>query len=77
MSPNSDHSYVRDVLSYLRANPQVAILLFVSVVLGVGTFVLVMISVASSGGQGTGDPDGSSLGMLHAMILHARALSRA
>jgi hypothetical protein len=74
MSPDRDHSIMRNVLDYLRANPQVAILLFVCVVLGVGTFIVVMISLVSSGGQGTGDPDGSSLGLLHAMLLHVRAL---
>jgi hypothetical protein len=70
-----NHSLVRDVLHYLRVNPQVAVLLFISVVLGLGTFIIVLISIAGSGGQSTGDPDGSSLGMLHAMLLHARALS--
>jgi|HubBroStandDraft_2_1064218.scaffolds.fasta_scaffold658877_1 hypothetical protein len=74
MSRNSGHSLVRDVLHYLRVNPQVAVLLFISVVLGVGTFIVVLISLVTSGGQPTGDPDGSSLGLLHAMLLHARAL---
>jgi hypothetical protein len=74
MSPDSDHSLVRDVLHYLRENPQVAVLLFISVVLGLGTFIVVMISLATSGGQPTGDPDGSSLGLLHAMLVHAHAL---
>jgi hypothetical protein len=76
MSRDSDHSLLRDVLHYLRVNPQVAILVFISVVLGLGTFIIVMISLATSGGQPTGDPDGSSLGVLHAMLLHAHALSR-
>jgi hypothetical protein len=75
MSPDRDHSIMRKVLDYLRANPQVAILLFVCVVLGVGTFIVVMISLVSSGGQGTGDPDGSSLELLHAMLPHVRALT--
>jgi hypothetical protein len=74
MSPDRDHSTIRNALDYLRANPQVGILLFVSVVLGVGTFIVVMISLVSSGGHGTGDPDGSSLGLLHAMLVHLRAL---
>jgi hypothetical protein len=74
MSPDRDHSIMRDVLDYLRANPQVAILLFVCVVLGIGTFIVVMISLVSSGGQGTGDPDGSSRELLHAMAGHVRAL---
>jgi hypothetical protein len=75
MSRDSDHSLLRDVLHYLRVNPQVAVLLFISVVLGLGTFIIVMISLATSGGQPTGDPDGSSLGVLHAMLLHAHTLS--
>jgi hypothetical protein len=75
MSPDRDHSLLRDVLHYLRVNPQVAVLLFICVVLGLGTFIVVLISLGTSGGQGTGDPDGSSLGLLHAMLLHARALA--
>jgi len=75
MSRDGDRSLIRDVLHYLRVNPQVAVLLFISVVLGLGTFIVVLISLAGSGGQSTGDPDGSSLGVLHAMLLHARTLS--
>ena len=75
MSRDSDHSLLRNLLHYLRVNPQVAVLLFISVVLGLGTFIIVMISLATSGGQPTGDPDGSSLGVLHAMLLHAETLS--
>ncbi|HTX45668.1 MAG TPA: hypothetical protein VMD48_05305 [Solirubrobacteraceae bacterium] len=75
MSRDSDHSLLRNLLHYLRVNPQVAVLLFISVVLGLGTFIIVMISLATSGGQPTGDPDGSSLGVLHAMLLHAHTLS--
>jgi hypothetical protein len=73
MSRDRDHSLLRDVLHYLRVNPQVAVLLFICVVLGIGTFIVVLISLGTSGGQPTGDPDGSSLGLLHAMLLHARA----
>jgi hypothetical protein len=73
MSRDRDHSLLRDVLHYLRVNPQVAVLLFICVVLGLGTFIVVLISLGTSGGQATGDPDGSSLGLLHAMLLHARA----
>jgi hypothetical protein len=49
---------MKEVKSYLRANPQVMVLLFITIVLGIGTFVAVMISLATSGGQPTGDPDG-------------------
>ncbi len=71
MSRDRDRSLLRDVLHYLRANPQVAVLLFICVVLGLGTFIVVLISLGTSGGQPTGEP-GSSLGLLHAMLLHAR-----
>jgi hypothetical protein len=76
MSRDRDHSLLRDVLHYLRVNPQVAVLLFICVVLGLGTFIVVLISLGTSGGQTTGDPDGSSLGLLHAMLLHAHAGAR-
>jgi hypothetical protein len=65
---------MREVKSYLRANPQVMVLLVITIVLGIGTFVAVMISLATSGGQPTGDPDGSSIGILHAALSTARLL---
>ncbi len=47
------------VLRFLRANPQVFALLVISVVLGLGTFLVVIFAVASSGSTTTtGQPDG-------------------
>jgi hypothetical protein len=65
---------LRDALKYLRANPQVAVLLVICVVLGLGTFFAVLISLVSSNGQSTGDPDGSSIGVLHAALSTARII---
>jgi hypothetical protein len=65
---------MRDVRKYLRANPQVFALLVICVVLGLGTFIAVLVSIATSGGQNTGDPGDSSLGILHAAITVVRTL---
>jgi hypothetical protein len=55
---------MRDVVSYLRANPQVLVLLLVCVVLGLGTFLAVVIGLLSSGpGQVTGEPSGLVLAL--------------
>ncbi len=40
---------VRGLADYFKANPQVLILLVICVVLGLGTFIAVLIAVASSG----------------------------
>ena len=45
--------------AYLRANPQVFVLLLICLVLGVGTFVAVLIALVTSGTvQSTGEPSG-------------------
>ncbi|MGA2929853.1 MAG: hypothetical protein ABSG43_28485 [Solirubrobacteraceae bacterium] len=50
---------MRDVTNFLRANPQVAVLLFVCVVLGLGTFIAVIIALATAGSLTTnGEPSG-------------------
>jgi hypothetical protein len=46
----------------------------ICVVLGLGTFIAVLVSIATSGGQNTGDPGDSSLGILHAAITVVRTL---
>jgi hypothetical protein len=58
---------MQDVKRYLRENPQVLVLLVICLVLGIGTFIAVLISVASSGGSNTGEPEGA-LRMLHAAL---------
>ncbi len=40
---------VREIAAFLRANPQVLILLIICIVLGLGTFIVVVFGVASSG----------------------------
>ena len=51
---------LRDVRNFLRANPQVAVLLVVCVVLGLGTFLVVVIALATAGSSTTnGEPSGA------------------
>jgi len=58
---------MRDVVKYFRANPQVFVLLVICVVLGLGTFLAVIIALAAAGGQTTGEPSGS-LFPIHALL---------
>lgn len=45
---------------FFRENPQVFILLLICVILGLGTFLIVLFGIASSGpGHATGEPEGS------------------
>jgi hypothetical protein len=44
---------VREIAQFLRANPQVLILLIICLVLGLGTFIVVVLGVASSGSTTT------------------------
>lgn len=54
---------MQDVKRFLRANPQVLVLLIVCVVLGLGTFIAVLVSlVTASPGTPTGEPSGAVLG---------------
>jgi hypothetical protein len=47
------------LIRFFRANPQAFVLLIICVVLGLGTFVAVLISLAGTGGgQATGEPSG-------------------
>ncbi len=60
--------------AYFRANPQVLVLLVICIVLGLGTFLAVLVALATSGSdQTTGEPSGAILG-LHATITAARSL---
>ena len=50
---------VRGLIAYFRENPQVFVLLVVCVVLGLGTFIAVIISLITAGNtQTTGEPSG-------------------
>ena len=50
--------------AYLRNNPQALVLLVICVVLGLGTFIVVLISIASSGSTTSdGYASGAILGL--------------
>jgi hypothetical protein len=64
-SPNRDPSddNGHPVLAFLRANPQVCVLLVICLVLGIGTFLVVLFGLATAGSdQTTGEPSGVILG---------------
>jgi hypothetical protein len=68
---------MQGVIKYFRANPQALVLLVICVVLGLGTFIAVLVALASSpGGQTTGDPEGVILGA-HALTTLRAALAAA
>jgi hypothetical protein len=58
---------VREIAQFLRQNPQVLILLIICLVLGLGTFIVVALGIASSG-------SGTTNGMPSDVILGLRAL---
>jgi hypothetical protein len=61
---------VRELRRFFRSNPQALVLLIICLVLGLGTFLIVVISLASSGGgHVTGDPGGSTIAPLNALRL--------
>jgi len=54
---------MQDVIKFLRANPQVLVLLVVCLVLGIGTFLVVVFGlVTAPTDQTTGEPSGAILG---------------
>lgn len=47
------------VIKFFRANPQALVLLIICVVLGLGTFIAVLVALATAGSdQTTGEPSG-------------------
>lgn len=66
------------VLAFLRANPQVLVLLVICVVLGLGTFLAVLFGLIAAGNsQTTGEPSGTilvALDGLHGAADVARSL---
>lgn len=57
-----------DLRRFFRSNPQVLVLLIVCLVLGVGTFIAVIVALISSGSTTTdGEPSGLILA-LHALF---------
>lgn len=50
---------MQQLIRFLRANPQAFVLVVICVVLGLGTFVAVLIAIAGSGSsQPSGEPSG-------------------
>jgi hypothetical protein len=59
---------VREIVNYLRANPQVLVLLVICIVLGLGTFLAVVFGLVSSGpGTSSGEPSGA-VAVFHAAL---------
>lgn len=51
---------MQGLIRFLRANPQAFVLLLICVILGIGTFVAVLIAIAgSSNGTPSGEPSGA------------------
>ena len=50
---------MRDISRYLRSNPQALVLVIICLVLGIGTFLAVVVGLVGSGnGQVSGEPSG-------------------
>jgi hypothetical protein len=51
---------VQPLIRFFRANPQVFVLAVICVVLGLGTFIAVLVAIAGSGsGAPSGEPSGA------------------
>ena len=67
---------MQEVIKFLRANPQVLVLLVICVVLGIGTFLAVIFGlVTAPTDQTTGEPSGAVLAAHAASHSAASALS--
>ena len=65
------------VIKFLRANPQALALLIICVVLGIGTFIAVIVALLSTpGGQTTGEPSGVHHRGVHVARGGQRVLTR-
>ncbi len=61
---------MRSLTRFFRANPQAFVLFLVCLVLGLGTFLAVVIDLAmTTHGSENGDPGGSTILLLHALGL--------
>jgi hypothetical protein len=59
---------MRDVVQFLRDNPQALVLLIICIVLGLGTFLAVVIAIAGSGSTTpSGEPTDVIFG-LHVLL---------
>src|ERR1700761_7876243 len=69
---NQRSVWMHGVIKYFRANPQVFVLLVICVVLGLGTFIAVLVALATAPtDQTTGEPSGLILGA-HAALTTLR-----
>jgi hypothetical protein len=69
---------MQEVIKFLRANPQVFLLVVISLVLGIGTFLAVIFGLLTApSDQTTGDPSGAVLAAHTASHAVASALSLA
>ena len=59
-----------DLRQFFRNNPQALILLVITLVLGIGTFVAVMVALVSSGSTTTDGEPSDSIMLLHAVVAH-------
>lgn len=56
---------MRDLAKFFRGNPQALVLLVICLVLGLGTFIAVIVALITSGSDATtGDPSGV-IGLVH------------
>ena len=63
------------VIKYFRANPQVFVLLLICIILGLGTFLAVLVAlVLSPSDKTTGEPSGAIMGA-HVALTALRALA--
>jgi len=54
-----EHSEMQGLVRYFRSNPQAFVLLVICLVLGLGTFIVVLIALATAGSVTTnGEPSG-------------------
>ena len=62
---------VKPLISFFRQNPQVFILLLVCLILGIGTFLVVIFGLVASGSSTTdGEPSGA-IALFHALHVFA------
>lgn len=59
---------VRDLAAFFRANPQALVLLVICLVLGVGTFVAVLIAIAQSGSTTPSGEPTDAIFAIHALL---------
>lgn len=63
LEPPGEPGAAHPVRAFLRANPQVLVLLILCLVLGIGTFIAVLVALVTAGSdQTTGEPSGAILG---------------